>query len=190
MSRFALSVVRSKLTTVARVEDPGSEPAAAVATILREGPQGAEALFIQRAEREGDPWSGHLAFPGGKREPGDATLLATCVRETEEEVGLHLAPTSVLARLEDVRARTNGFRVAQFVFALDDPDAKLATNAEVASTLWVPLSRIEDDEGKETMEWNGGGRSIVLPCVRLGVHVLWGMTYRMVSQVIAAARST
>jgi 8-oxo-dGTP pyrophosphatase MutT (NUDIX family) len=190
MSPFALSLLRAKLSANEEepTVDPENEPAAAVATLLREGPDGAEVLLIKRAERDGDPWSGHLAFPGGKREPGDASLLATCIRETEEEVGLRLSPASLLARLEDVRARTNGYRVAQFVFALDDPGAKVSTNAEVAATLWVPLSRIEADTGKETMLWNAGGRSIELPCVRLGEHVLWGMTYRMVSQVTAFAR--
>jgi 8-oxo-dGTP pyrophosphatase MutT (NUDIX family) len=190
MSPFALSVLRTKLCGAKEgpKDEPGNEPAAAVGTILRESPEGAEVLLIKRAERDGDPWSGHLAFPGGKREPTDASLLATCIRETEEEVGLRLPPASLLARLDDVRARTNGYRVAQFVFALDDPGAKVATNAEVAAVLWVPLSRIEADEGKETMQWNAGGRSIELPCVRLGEHVLWGMTYRMVSQVIALAR--
>jgi 8-oxo-dGTP pyrophosphatase MutT (NUDIX family) len=190
MSPFALSLLRAKLNRAKEgpKDDPRNEPAAAVATILREGPEGAEVLLIKRAERDGDPWSGHLAFPGGKREPADASLLATCLRETEEEVGLRLGPASLLARLDDVRARTNGYRVAQFVFALDDPSARVATNAEVAATMWVPLSRIEADEGKETMQWNAGGRSIELPCVRLGEHVLWGMTYRMVSQVIALAR--
>jgi len=188
MSSFALSQIRSRLAPGRPLEDQGDAPTAAVATILREGALGAEALFIQRAEREGDPWSGHLAFPGGKREPGDSSLLATSIRETREEVGLHLAPESMLARLEDVRARTNGYRVAQFVFALDDPGATLATNAEVASTLWVPLSRIESDGGKETIAWTVGDKTIELPCVRLGGLVLWGMTYRMVSQVIAAAK--
>jgi len=187
MPRFTLSELRSKLAA-ASIEDPVEEPAAAVATVLREGPSGAEALFIKRAEREGDPWSGHLAFPGGKREPGDASLLATSIRETEEEVGLRLVPGERVARLGDVRARTNGYRVAQFVFAIDDPDPPLVANAEVAATLWVPLARIEGDEGKETMTWNADGRTLVLPCVRLGEHVLWGMTYRMASQVIAAAR--
>jgi 8-oxo-dGTP pyrophosphatase MutT (NUDIX family) len=188
MSSFALSQIRSRLAAGRSLEEHGNAPTAAVATILREGALGAEALFIQRAEREGDPWSGHLAFPGGKREPGDSSLLATSIRETTEEVGLRLAPESMLARLEDVRARTNGYRVAQFVFALDDPDATLATNAEVASTLWVPLSRIDSDGGKETIAWTVGDKTIDLPCVRLGGLVLWGMTYRMVSQVIAAAK--
>jgi 8-oxo-dGTP pyrophosphatase MutT (NUDIX family) len=190
MSRLTLPSLRTKLAATGAAEpkeDSGGEAAAAVATILREGKLGAEALFIKRAERASDPWSGHLAFPGGKREPGDASLLETCIRETEEEVGLKLRPTSLLTRLADVRARSNGYRVAQFVFALDDPSAKITMNAEVAAVLWAPLARIESDGGKETMEWKTGDKTITLPCVRLGEYILWGMTYRMTSQVITAA---
>jgi 8-oxo-dGTP pyrophosphatase MutT (NUDIX family) len=190
MSRLTLPSLRTKLAATGAAEpkeDSGGEAAAAVATILREGKLGAEALFIKRAERASDPWSGHLAFPGGKREPGDASLLETCIRETEEEVGLKLRPTSLLTRLADVRARSNGYRVAQFVFALDDASAKITMNAEVAAVLWAPLARIESDGGKETMEWKTGDKTITLPCVRLGEYILWGMTYRMTSQVITAA---
>lgn len=192
MSPYSLENLRYKLARTQPALDRDDEPGAAVATILREGAEGAEALLIQRAEREGDPWSGHVAFPGGKREPSDASLLATSIRETQEEVGLRLTPSSLLARLEDVRARTqgaNGYRVAQFVFELPDPVARVVTNtAEVASTLWVPLSRIEASGGKETVSWVIGGKALELPCVRLGELVLWGLTYRMVSQVIEAVR--
>lgn len=187
VSRFSLAVLRTKLGIGVPRSDDDGDPGAAVATILREGEEGAETLFIKRAEREGDPWSGHLAFPGGKREPGDTSLLTTCIRETEEEVGLRLAPSSCLTRLDDVRAKTNGYRVAQFVFVLEESEVKLTTNAEVAAVLWVPLSRIASEEGKDTMKWRSGEQTIELPCVHLGEYVLWGMTYRMVSQVIAPA---
>jgi 8-oxo-dGTP pyrophosphatase MutT (NUDIX family) len=187
MSRFVLPRLREKLSSYRPVEPPLDDAQAAVAAILRPGPEGAEILLIKRAEREGDPWSGHLAFPGGKRERTDASLWVTAVRETQEEVGLTLPLTSLVTRLDDVRARTNGFKVAQFVFALEDPEIVLTANVEVNDTLWVSLERVARDQGKETMTWNVAGQSIELPCVHLGHYVLWGMTHRMVMQVIDAA---
>ena len=181
-SRFDLASVQEAL------RDPPSlalspDAPAAVAAILRDGRSDVELLFIERAEREGDPWSGHLAFPGGKREPGDASLLETAIRETEEEVAIRLAPASCLAQLDVVEARSTSYRVTQFAFALDGgPEAK--TSAEVHATLWVPLSRLARLEGAGTVKFVRGGREIDLPCLHLGARVLWGMTYRMTMQLL------
>src|SRR5258708_38263854 len=130
----------------ARAEPRDETSAAAVATILRKGHEGSEVLFIKRAEREGDPWSGDLAFPGGKKERTDASLLVTALRETVEEGGLLLPPTACLARLDDVVTRTS-YRVAQFALALEDPSAVPATSAEATATLWVPLGRLAPFDG-------------------------------------------
>lgn len=158
---------------------------AAVAMILRDGLSGVEALFIRRAERDGDPWSGHVAFPGGRRDARDASLLETALRETEEEVGLRLSPTSLVARLDDVAPRAGTtMRVAQFVFATHDRDARIVANAEVAATLWVPLSHLTDPKNATTIKFARAGVAIDLPAVNIGDHVLWGMTYRMAQQLI------
>jgi 8-oxo-dGTP pyrophosphatase MutT (NUDIX family) len=184
MSRFALPTLREKLASHHRPDDPSDDAKAAVAAVLKPGPLGAEVLLIKRADREGDPWSGHLAFPGGKREPADASLLVTAVRETSEEVGLTLPSSSFVARLEDVRARTNGYKVAELVFMIDDPSVELRANEEVKDTLWVPLERIAQGQGKDTMPWTVGGETIQLPCLKLGDYVLWGMTHRMVMKLL------
>jgi 8-oxo-dGTP pyrophosphatase MutT (NUDIX family) len=188
MTTFELTRIKERLG--GRAPETSSDHApAAVATVLRQGPEGGEVLFIKRAERDGDPWSGHVAFPGGKREPSDESLLVTAIRETHEEVGLRLAPEGCLVRLGDVRARSSGYRVAQFVFALDEAEVTLATNAEVTATLWVPLARLARFEGASTMPWTVGERTIELPCIHLGAYVLWGMTYRMILQLLDVLRA-
>jgi 8-oxo-dGTP pyrophosphatase MutT (NUDIX family) len=165
-----------------RPTDGADSPRAAVASVLRQGMHDIEVLFIKRAERQGDPWSGHVAFPGGKREAEDPSLLATAVRETQEEVGLLLQPESFVARLFDVRARLNGYRVAHFVFQLDDRSAPLAMSPEVAAALWVPLASLaEVERASSTVSPSG------FPSVKLGDYVLWGMTYRMVGHLLDAA---
>ena len=67
----------------------------------------AEVLFIRRAQREGDPWSGHIAFPGGRPAAADPDLLAVAVRETTEEVGIDvLRGGRVLGRLPTVEPQS------------------------------------------------------------------------------------
>jgi 8-oxo-dGTP pyrophosphatase MutT (NUDIX family) len=183
---FDTAALRQLLAARAPAEAT-EEASAAVASILRDGAEGAELLFIHRAEREGDPWSGHLAFPGGKRETIDGTLRDTAVRETLEEVGLELPRECLVTRLGDVRARIGGYRVAQYVFTLDVPDRALTANAEVASMTWRSIERLARKEGAGTLTYRSHGYSVELPCLRWDGHELWGMTYRMTMQLLEAA---
>ncbi len=170
-------------------------PRAAVAAILRElpGTGAADLFFIQRAEHPNDPWSGHIAFPGGRRDPDDASLLATAIRETREEVGIELSDANLLGRLPDVPAFTRSKRgnlvVTPFVFALRG-DVPVVPNDEVATTLWVPFSGLERGEGRSNFKLDYLGQTYDLPCIHLepGRHRLWGMTYRMLETLIEAVR--
>ncbi|MDB4934979.1 MAG: MutT/nudix family protein [Labilithrix sp.] len=166
-------------------------PRAAVAAILREGPagDGAEVFFIVRAQSPKDPWSGHIAFPGGRREPDDETLLATAIRETREEVGIDLGGDQLVARLPDVpafiRSKRGRLVVTPFVFAMRT-DVTPTLNYEVAGTLWVPLAKLARGEGKGTYAFTWEEKPYELPCFRLepDQHVLWGMTHRMVETML------
>lgn len=192
---YRLDSIAERLSSLGK--DPGGphdgSPRAAVAAIFRELPhgEGAELFFIQRAEREGDPWSGHIAFPGGRREARDATLLDTAIRETREEVGLALSRAELLARLPDVPAFTRGKRgtliVTPYVFGTR-ADVVATPNHEVASMLWVPFGKLARGEGKGTFHWAWDGKELELPCIRFapGQQVLWGMTYRMFETLLEA----
>jgi 8-oxo-dGTP pyrophosphatase MutT (NUDIX family) len=189
---MVLDDVVEKLSRLDREPDIAHEgPTAAVAAIFRDRGEGAELFFIRRAEHPRDPWSGHIAFPGGRRDPGDATLLATAIRETREEVGIDLASAHLIGRLPDVPAFTRSKRghlvVTPFVFAIRG-DVQVAANYEVAETLWVPFRKLARGEGKGTFEWTWEGKTLELPCIRLGPeqHVLWGMTYRMLETLLDA----
>jgi 8-oxo-dGTP pyrophosphatase MutT (NUDIX family) len=162
--------------------DP-SQPQAAVAVVLRNGddPQrGPEVLFIERARREGDPWSGHMAFPGGRMEPGDSGPQAAAERETWEEVGLVLADADALGRLDDLHGRHAGRRlplvISAWVYHIE-PHGPLALNEEVEEALWVPLSRIVDPRHhvEQSTPWAGYPGILVGRPER---HVVWGLTYR------------
>ncbi|MFO0737784.1 MAG: CoA pyrophosphatase [Labilithrix sp.] len=172
------------------------EPRAAVAAILREpaGASSAELFFIRRAEQPNDPWSGHVAFPGGRREPIDRTLLATAIRETREEVGIELEVSECVARLPDVHAFTRSKRgqlvVSVFVFVVKREVEVVPQSSEVATTIWVPLSDLAAAVGKETFELDHDGRKYEFPYVYLqpGEHRLWGMTYGMLISLLDAVK--
>ena len=156
---------------------------AAVAAILRPGDAGEEILFIKRATREGDPWSGHMAFPGGRAQKADATLLDTAARETLEEVGIDLrALARPIARLPDVMPYSRmpfALTVTAFVFSLERP-ATLALNDEVANAVWSPLDPILRGEGATTFRYVREGAALELPAFNVEGGVVWGLTYRMI----------
>jgi 8-oxo-dGTP pyrophosphatase MutT (NUDIX family) len=191
-----LDRIASKLAGISGdhgVETDG--PRAAVAAILRElpGADSADLFFIRRAEHPQDPWSGHMAFPGGRRDPDDASLLRTAIRETREEVGIDLSVEHLLARLPDVpafnRSKSGNLVVAPFVFRLPG-DVPVTPNEEVASTLWVPVATLARGEGKSSFKLDYDGKTYDLPCIHLPPeqHRLWGLTYKMLEALLDAVR--
>jgi 8-oxo-dGTP pyrophosphatase MutT (NUDIX family) len=162
---------------------------AAVAALLRSGEIGAEFLFIHRAEDPRDPWSGHMAFPGGRVEPRDADLLSAAVRETREEVGLDLLSVAErIGRLSDVeaigRGRPMNMVIVPFIFAADSVPA-LTPNHEVAEVVWVPAAFLADYRNRETLEYQRDGFSLELPCYCYQGHVIWGLTLGMVDELLS-----
>lgn len=156
---------------------------AAVALVLRDGPSGIELLFIRRADHPEDPWSGQMAFPGGRAEPGDTDLRATAVRETEEEIGVDLSrEADYLGPLDEVRAmarlRPVDLAIAPFVFRLRG-DVALSPNDEVRSVHWISLDELVREERRSVMDYPHQGSTLQFPCLRVEEVVIWGLTYRM-----------
>ncbi len=150
----------------------------------------AELLFIRRAERDGDPWSGHVAFPGGRRDRADETLDVTARRETREELELNLdVDATFLGVLDDLRPRSAALpsiAVRPFVFVLTR-DVALIPNHEVHSTFWVPVSELRDPSRATEHVFERGGARMRFPAYRSGDDVVWGMTERIVTQLLALA---
>lgn len=145
-------------------------------------------LLLRRTTRPGDPWSGNLAFPGGRVEPGEDPLDGA-LREADEEVGLQLDRAWTLGRLDDLAAVGGrpGMVIRPFVFLLPGPLPPLRLQPEeVAETLLVPLPRLLADVGRGPMEWRRGTLAATLPKVDLpGLDVpLWGLTLRMVDDLL------
>lgn len=154
---------------------------AAVALVFHQPVGGApELLFIERARREGDPWSGQMAFPGGRRDPRDPDIATTASRETLEEVGLKLdAP---FGRLDDFSGSRNPrvppLVVSPFVYQVHDRP-RLAPNAEVQSTVWIPLPWILHPDSSTDYPFEREGFSGTFPAIRFERYTVWGLTYRI-----------
>jgi 8-oxo-dGTP pyrophosphatase MutT (NUDIX family) len=159
---------------------------AAVAAVLRVVDSGPELLFIKRADRDGDPWSGHMAFPGGRLELGDASLEMTAVRETAEELSLDLTQGVMLGRLDDLAPRSPSLPpiVIRPFIALVAADVTFVPNAEVAATYWVPLAMLRhpDTQAEHVMTINGARARF--PGFRVDRYIVWGLTERIVSQLL------
>ena len=164
-----------------------------MAVILREHNEQtgqSDLLFIQRANRDGDPWSGQMAFPGGHREAEDPSLLAAAMRETHEEIGLSLANAEYLGALDHQEARPRGktlnMLVAPHVFITKDtPD--FTPNREVADVVWAPLSTLAGNSLHDTQTLPMAGTPTVFNGYRLsGGHFVWGLTYRMLKTFFTA----
>jgi 8-oxo-dGTP pyrophosphatase MutT (NUDIX family) len=169
--------------------DVEGQTRAAVAAVLRPGDGGAEFLFIHRAEDPRDPWSGHMAFPGGRVDSRDSGPLAAAVRETIEEVGLDLPMVAKqIGRLSDVaaigRGRPMNMVITPFIFATDSVPP-LTPNHEVAAVVWVPASFLADHRNRESMEYQRAGLSLELPCYRYQDRLIWGLTLGMVDELLS-----
>lgn len=158
---------------------------ASVALVLREGAAGAaEILFIERAEKEGDPWSGHMAFPGGRVDLPGESPEAAAVRETLEEVGLSLAGAERLGRLDDLEGRhagrPPGMLISAFVYHVPEPGEIVRQESEVREAFWVPVRELVVPSRRVKRAFHGTG-SFEFPGIVVGEpdrHVVWGLTYR------------
>jgi 8-oxo-dGTP pyrophosphatase MutT (NUDIX family) len=183
-----LDRLRERLASHRPWTDPDPEAEAlrwaAVAVILAPAPDAV--LLIRRAERVGDPWSGHMALPGGRREPSDEDLIATAIRETAEEVGLMLSRDHLVGSLDDVVPRTPvlpPIAIRPYVFLVRQRPP-LTLNPEVAGARWVDLDRLLQPGTHHPVRLEVGGESRDVAAYELDDAIVWGMTERVLSGLL------
>lgn len=163
---------------------PDDRKPASVALLLRQGTGGPELFFIERAHHPDDPWSGNIGFPGGRRDPVDLSLRHTAERETLEEVGIDLRPTVFLGRLSDIVGANLPVRVSCFVYGVAQPVQPVLSD-EVHDVFWYRLEALQAPHRQIVATVRFGERELQAPAIDLGLPgkaVLWGITYRLVSQ--------
>jgi len=162
---------------------------AAVALLLRLGGSGEiELLLIKRAVYASDPWSGHVALPGGRQEAGDPTLLHTAIRETREEVGVdisgHGAVLGVLDELGPSTPRLPPLTILPHVAAVER-DLPLTLSREVADAFWVPLSRLRDPAASREVDLDLATGVKRVRSLSYKEHIIWGLTESILRQFFA-----
>ena len=174
---------------VAEAQDPPARRAA-VAIVFRGAGMDRELLLMRRIEVPGDPWSGHISLPGGMRMATDATLLQVAVREAHEEVGLDLAHSArLLCRMESFRAvagrKIPPMDITPFVFRME-AEVTATPGREAEECFWLPLKEVLGGQLDTEHRLVRNGVKQTLPAWRYGGRVVWGMTYRMICDVLQA----
>ena len=182
---MALAHIRARIAAYRpSVIDEPKVARAAVALVLGDAGAGVELLLIQRATRDDDPWSGHMALPGGRRAPDDADAVATASRETFEEVGVDLAADAdVAGRLDELRAvarhRPLDLVITPVVYALRRTVALRPSPREVESAVWVPVSFLASADAVATYSRTLDGVTSDYPAFRYQGYTIWGLTHRI-----------
>lgn len=167
-----------------RREGPG--PAPLFDRPLPAGLRGVEGLFIVRAERDGDPWSGQVGLPGGHAETVDDTLAGAALRELEEETGLALPRSALLGRLDEIRPRSErlpSVAVTPFV-AWHGGEATVEAGTEVADHFWMPLAALESPRYRTVLSFRRRGVYRAFPGVGHEQGVIWGLTFAIVRRFL------
>ena len=164
----------------------------AVALVLRPAAEDLELLFIKRAEHEREPWSGHMALPGGRRNPADPDLVATALRETEEETAVARRFTTFIGSLDEVapgNPRLPRIVVAPFLVCVPPATPAKPASHEVTATVWIPLAALREPGAVNELLVEFEGTSRPYPSLRYGEYVIWGLTYRILGQFFEVLES-
>jgi 8-oxo-dGTP pyrophosphatase MutT (NUDIX family) len=184
---FSLEQIREALsrhqpTLVAREPDHAE---AAVALVLAGVGNDLSLAAIRRAEHPLDPWSGHMALPGGRASAEDSGARAVAERETLEEVGLALHESHWIGPLSHVVVRLEApdrrMILSPFVYYLGEELPPFAASDEVAEAYWIPLSHLWDPRNASRFVWERNGARLLYPAIRFRDSAIWGLTFRVLT---------
>ena len=147
---------------------------AAVSLILKPTLEDYEILFVKRVKRISDPWSGQIAFPGGKRDPEDRNLKDTIIREVFEETSIKLKEGNFLGVLNTISSKPKRtFKILPFIVFLEETPIIDLNKKELDRFFWVSFEKIESNRGSVDF----GNRKV--PAYIFGDDIVWGVTYEI-----------
>lgn len=148
-------------------------------------------LLMRRAERRGDPWSGHVSFPGGRVDPSDTSTRAAALRELQEEAALPPAqPLAPVGRLSDLLTREHGRHrpmvVSPYVYRTDRA-LPLQPSLEAVHLWWEPVSNLIDRDLRSSTIWRVAGLPLPVPSMQVSGAKMWGLSLMMTNEFLRAA---
>jgi len=163
----------------------GRREAAVLVPVYRDAAGGLRIVLVRRSET--GIHGGQLAFPGGRREVRDRSLLETALREAEEEIGLAPAAVTVLAELPVVETITSNHRIAPFLAHIVPPARWRLQASEVAEVIEARVADLLDPEarGESIEHFPTWPRPRRIQFYRVGRHRLWGASYRIAEPLLA-----
>ena len=159
-------------------ESPDEKADAAVAILIRPNSADVEFFLVKRAEAQSDPWSGDMAFPGGKKCPQDSGLSETAVREVLEETGIDLHEEKPLGYMDPLFSWVKRTFSVQPVVYLYDGDPPVTLNYELTKSMWVPMGELRRSRAQALV------KGFDSPIYKAGGEVVWGLTYRMLEKLL------
>lgn len=158
---------------------------ASVSLILSESENSVSILFIERAKREGDPWSGDIAFPGGKGELTDSSKLTTSIRETKEEIGIDLLEKDCIGKLSNLSLESShNFSIFPYVFQKVKISEFNLDIKEVADCFWVELNELLNISNYFSSTKDFRGDKYTVPFLMLNNKKVWGITYILLTELL------
>lgn len=140
-------------------------------------------LFTRRTDTV-EHHKGQISLPGGREDAGDSGLLATALRETEEELGIPPDRIEILGALDDAYTVVSGFVITPYVGVLPHPIPLRISPHEIAEVLTVPLSTFRDPSRVRVEEREREGERIQVYFYHHGRHEIWGATGRIMKNFI------
>jgi len=182
--RLAAALVAHGATAL----DDGERTRAAVLIPLQAADDEVHIVYTRRAPHL-PHHAGQVAFPGGTRDPGDATLAATALREAHEEIGLAPADVTILGRLDDIDTVSTRFVISPFVARVPYPYAWTPHPPEVDVIFSVPVPHLLAPGAERSELWDFDGQTVPITHFPVGDHVIWGATHRITRSLLDVLRS-
>ncbi len=170
----------------ARAKNPADKVRAAVLCPLFIENDCIRILFIKRSQMV-RAHRGEISFPGGVKESKDPSLVQTCLRETEEEIGIRPAEITLLGALDEVNT-TTGFLISPYVGIIPPPHRLTLSRNEVESVIIAPVQDFYKPENLiEFYFFNGRGLQ-AMTAYRHRDQVIWGATAKVLSRLLELGR--